>query len=140
MVKFKWWILAAEAVKSYEQATGGKTFPVNAKTPMSSTEKKILNDLYDLDIRSEEEFLERLNAENTDTAKILTNYNCRYINPIQCNKCGHVYRGKYFKEHIKIHKRDLHLTKSLDHTSFEVPTAPFFGTQVGVETGVFNTT
>ena len=73
MVKFKWWILAAEAVKSYEQATGGKTFPVNAKTPMSSTEKKILNDLYDLDIRSEEEFLGRLNANDTDTAKILTN-------------------------------------------------------------------
>ena len=73
MVKYKWWILAAEAVKCHEQANGGKTFPVSPKAPMSSTEKKILNDLYDLDIRSEEEFLERLNAENTDTAKILTN-------------------------------------------------------------------
>ena len=93
-----------------------------------------------MDIRSEEEFLERLNAENTDTAKILTNKNCRYINPMQCNKCGHVYRGKYFKDHVKIHKRDLDSTKPLDHMSNEVPKHPFFGTQVGVETGALNTT
>ena len=39
MVKYKWWILAAEAVKCHEQANGGKTFPVSPKTPMSSTEK-----------------------------------------------------------------------------------------------------
>ena len=69
---------------------------MNAKTPMSVTEKKILNDLFHWDIKREEEFLERLNANDTDTAKILTNQNCRYYKPMQCNKCGHVYRGKYF--------------------------------------------
>ena len=71
MVKRKWWILAAEAVKCYEQTTGGKTFPVDAKTPMSIIEKKILNDLYHWDIKSEEEFLSRLNVNDPDTAKIL---------------------------------------------------------------------
>ena len=107
MVKFKWWIIAAEAVKCYEQTTGGKTFPVSAKTPMSSSEKKILNDLYHWDIKCEEEFLDRLNANDSDTAKILANKKARYFRPMQCNKCAHVYRGEYFEEHVKIHKRDL---------------------------------
>ena len=79
MVKFKWWILAAQAVKCYEQATGGKTFPVNAKTPMSVTEKKLLNDLYHWDIKCEEEFLKRLNTKDSDTSKILTNKKARYF-------------------------------------------------------------
>ena len=140
MVKYKWWILAAEAVKCHEQANGGKTFPVSAKTPMSSMEKKLLNDLFHLDIKSEEEFLERLNAKNTDTAKILTNKKAKYFRPMQCNKCAHVYRGEYFEEHVKIHKRDFDQTRSLDHMKNEVPKHPFFGTQVGVESSAFNTT
>ena len=96
MVKHQWWILAAEAVRCYEQAAGGKKFPVSAKTPMSITEKQLLFNLFYWEIRSEEEFLERLNANDTDTAAILTNKKARYFHPMQCNKCGHVYRREYF--------------------------------------------
>ena len=107
---------------------------------MSVTEKKILNDLFHLEIKCETELLERLNANDTDTAKILTNNKARYFRPMQCNTCAHVYRGEYFEEHVKIHNNYFAKTKSLDHMSDEVPTAPFFGTKVGVEISVFHKT
>ena len=57
MMRFKWWILASEAVRCFEQAPEGRSFPIPTKSLSCKLEKSIEN-LFD--VQPEEKFLQEL--------------------------------------------------------------------------------
>ena len=60
MMRYRWWVLAAEAIRCFEQAPEGRPFLVPTRT-MSNKQEKLSQDLFDA--QPEAIFLQELNKE-----------------------------------------------------------------------------
>ena len=83
MMRYRWWVLAAEAIRCFEQAPEGRPFPVPTRT-MSKKQEKLIQDLFD--VQPETIFLQKLNNDD-DTLEgskpsNLSNMKARYKKPV----------------------------------------------------------